>query len=166
MAHEPTPLLIVFLPVFFLFGVFLLGTIVGRMVEKRHLKDLARREERHRDFILQNGQNLPAGYVASEARLACGSVVISEDAWKKLAARFRQFFGGNILSYELLLERARREANLRLIESARAHGSDAVINLRSTTAELGMGGGKSMFPVGMEVVVFGTGVKLRKETSS
>ena len=56
------------------------------------------------------------------ARLVSGSAVISVDYFKRILFSLRNIFGGNVKSYESLLERARREALLRMKELARERG--------------------------------------------
>ena len=83
------------------------------------------------------------------------SVVVSLDYFKRVIAGLRAIVGGRITTYEPLLDRARREAVLRVTEKAKAQGFDAVINLRLETSrmansETGQGIG------GIEILAFGT----------
>ena len=142
--------------------IFIVGAIWGHFAQKRHIEDLEKREKRYSKFPVHNGRKPPEGYEVSRAALVMGSVVISEDVLKRLFARLRNLFGGNIKSYESLLNRARREACLRMIQDAEEGGSDAVINVRYDTAGMGAKTAERSSPVGVEVLVFGTGIKLRK----
>ena len=92
---------------------------MGRRNEKKHFEDLARREETHKTFLVQNWSKIPEGHVVSRADLVFGTVVISEDVWKRFLARLKGLVGGNIKSYESLMDRARREACLRMLEDAK-----------------------------------------------
>ena len=143
-------------------GVFIFGALWGRRIEKRHFADLARREALYRDFPVLNWRKTPTGYEVSNATMVSGGVVISDDAGKQLLARFKNFLGGNIRSYETLLERGRREARLRMLEQARSEGADVVINVRYDTADLTSRRNDQSNPVGIEVFVFGTALNLRK----
>ncbi|MBW2399217.1 MAG: heavy metal-binding domain-containing protein, partial [Deltaproteobacteria bacterium] len=89
-----------------------------------------------------------------------GSVVISVDYFKRFLAGLRQFVGGRVKSYETILDRARREAVLRLKEEAAAAGYAAVINVRLETARMANGRNGSGI-AGLEVLAYGTGIKLR-----
>jgi uncharacterized protein YbjQ (UPF0145 family) len=84
--------------------------------------------------------------------MVAGSVVISIDRFKQLLAGLRNLFGGHITAYESLLDRARREAVLRMKAAA---GDAAVItNLRVETTSLS---GQSKKGLGtIEVLAYGT----------
>ena len=70
------------------------------------------------------------------SELVQGSAVISVDYFKRILAALRNIFGGTIRSYETLVDRARREAILRLKESAPA-GTMIIINVRIETSTIG-----------------------------
>jgi uncharacterized protein YbjQ (UPF0145 family) len=94
---------------------------------------------------------------AHQAQLFVGSVVVSSDFFKTFIAGIMNLLGGRITVYESLLERGRREALLRMEESAQAWGADRVVNIRIQTAELSGNSGKGV--VALEVMVYGTGVR-------
>ena len=143
-------------------SVFLVGALWGRRVEKAHFADLGRREKLYLDFPIYNWRKTPQDFEPSHASLVTGAVVISEDAGKRLLARLKNILGGNIKSYETLLDRGRREACLRMLEKAKAKGADAVINVRYETSDLTSQREKQASPIGIEVMVFGTALQLRK----
>jgi uncharacterized protein YbjQ (UPF0145 family) len=68
-------------------------------------------------------------------------------------------FGGRVKAYETLLDRARREALLRLKEGAVERGYHAVVNVRLETCRIA-NSRNSESVAGLEVLAFGTGVKL------
>lgn len=138
------------------FLVFLsVGFIFGRINEANHFRDLARREAELKYITVSNVKTPPEGYGQSE--FVSGSVVISIDYFKRIAAGLRTLFGGRIESYATLIERARREATLRLKEQARVSGAELIVNvkLESSTvfpnAKTGTGS--------MEVYAYGTALK-------
>ena len=93
------------------------------------------------------------------ATLVSGSAVISIDYFKRLLASLRNIFGGTIKSYESLLDRARREALLRMRESAPDAG--VIVNVRIETASIGRRANKK--GVGcVEAIAYGTALMLRK----
>ena len=61
-------------------------------------------------------------------------MVVSSNYFSRMLAGFRNFFGGNVRSYETLLNRARREAILRM--KAEAIGADIVFNMKFETVSL------------------------------
>lgn len=115
-----------------------LGLFVGGAVERAHFKRLAEREEEIADVLVTQLASYPdidPRGRPPEAFFA--EVVVASDYLKNFLAGFRRFFGGEILSYQRLMDRARREAILRLVEQARAAGFDALCNVRVETADVG-----------------------------
>lgn len=123
------------LNLWFLLALLLLGYGGGRWKERRHYRSIRQREQALRHVLAFSTRYVPDGVTATGAQLVSGGVVISSDYFKTFVAGFRAFFGGRFRGYETLLERARREALLRLKEQARASGSTLVIGVRfqSTT---------------------------------
>ena len=137
-----------------------LGYGVGTLLEKRHYRSIHRREK---EFL-----NLPAvtlktahytpDQVAS-ARLVYGSAVISIDYFKKILAGLRNIFGGTVKSYESLVDRARREATLRM--KAMAGDAAVIVNVRIETASVGKQANKKSVGC-LEAVAYGTAITLKK----
>ncbi|MEE8307175.1 MAG: heavy metal-binding domain-containing protein [Gammaproteobacteria bacterium] len=143
--------------------ILLIGTyFIGSWLERRHYKDIQERENQLRDFPAITFATIPETWHVESARLAQGSVVVSVDYFKRVVAGLRAIFGGRIKTYEPLLDRARREAMLRMIEDAKRDGCDAVINIRLETSRLASSrkGGKGT--AGVEMLAYGTGLRLTK----
>lgn len=138
-----------------LLALLLLGYGVGRLLERRHYASIRAREQALRHVLALNTRYVPEGVVATGGQLVSGGVVISSDYFKTFVAGFRAFFGGRFRGYETLLERARREALLRLKEAAQAQGSALVIGVRFESTTIA---GSSTPSV--EVLAFGTALKL------
>jgi uncharacterized protein YbjQ (UPF0145 family) len=117
-------------------GVLAIGLFFGRASERRHFLELAALEETLRDIGVCNGRSAPAGVEFRRGALVVGSVVIAEDYFKRVAAGLKSLVGGNLVAYESLLERGRREAIVRMKEQARQLGATAVVNVRLETASL------------------------------
>ena len=137
-----------------LLALLVLGYGVGRLLERRHYQSIRAREQALRHVLALNTRYVPEGVVATGAQLVSGGVVISSDYFKTFVAGFRAFFGGRFRGYETLLERARREALLRLKEAAQAQGSTLVIGVRFESTTIA---GSSTPSV--EVLAFGTALK-------
>ncbi|HEY9034306.1 MAG TPA: YbjQ family protein [Pseudomonadales bacterium] len=139
-------------------GIFLLltltGYVSGRIVEKRHYHSIREREQQLGDVLLLSQRLPPTELLRHHGQLVCGSVVISVDYFKTLAAGLKNLFGGRITAYESLLDRARREAVLRMQEQARTLGADAVINLKFETSQVSGNAGQGIGSV--EVLAYGT----------
>jgi uncharacterized protein YbjQ (UPF0145 family) len=97
---------------------------------------------------------------AQEAILVTGTVCISIDHFKKFIAGLINFFGGAIVSYESLVDRARREAILRMKENAR--GYDTIVNLRVETSTISGNAQSKNYIGSVEVIAYGTAIKYIK----
>jgi len=111
-------------------GLLVLGFAVGGYRERAHLASLDRREAEMADIVVVNLASVPAGFYATAGTMVAGNVVVGSDYFKGFLAKFRAFFGGEVRSYAILVERARREARLRMLSEARSHGHNLVINVR------------------------------------
>lgn len=141
--------------------LLLLGTyFIGNALERRHYRSIQAREAEQRGFPTITFQTLPQGWEVTACEVTKGSVVISVDYFKRFLAGLKALFGGRITSYEPLLDRARREALLRMIEEARSKGYDAVINVRLETSRLANTSSKRDSTAGVEMLAFGTAIKL------
>ncbi len=113
-------------------GIFLLlGFFAGSYAEKKHFKSLDEREAQHR-YIVQTQSRvfmMPA-IEKGQPAMVCSECVVASDYFKNFLSGFRKFFGGEMKSYNTLIERARREAILRLVEQAAGFGYNAICNVR------------------------------------
>jgi len=145
--------------------LLLVGFFVGEIIERRHYKSIRQRERNTSRLPAVTTESLPtpAGWEHDRAGLVTGHVVISVDYFKRFVAALRGFFGGRISSYESLLDRARREAILRMKKAAMEGGYHAVVNVRLETATIARSGsGRRKSTAGVEILAFGTGVRMRK----
>jgi uncharacterized protein YbjQ (UPF0145 family) len=136
------------------------GYAAGTWAEKKHYRSIEERERRYLNLpavtIKDAGLN-EADIVKTE--LVYGNAVISVDYFKRILALMRNIFGGSIKSYETLIDRARREALLRMKESAQ--GAAIIVNVRLETSSIGKNAHKK--GVGcVEVIAYGTALTLRK----
>lgn len=114
-----------------------LGYGVGRRAEASHYKSIKKREAGLLHVPVVTFESLQDERQVANSILAVGSVVISVDYYKRLLAGFRMFFGGEMRSYSPLLDRARREAILRMKESH--PGAHLFLNCRLETASISKG---------------------------
>lgn len=140
--------------------VLMAAYFVGSIIEKRHFTNIRQREDGLHGFPVVSLDTMPDDWRASSSTLVTGSIVISLDYFKRVIAGLRGIVGGRIKTYEPLLERARREALLRMAESARAQGYDAVFNVRLETSRLANARRDGQGTAGVEMLAFGTAVKL------
>lgn len=129
--------------------LFFIGWGFGRFIEQKHLKELAEKEQRLLHIRIDTNK-----FQTSEAQgqLISSNVVISHDYFKYIIAQIQNFFGGNLTTYESVVERARREAIVRLKQEAEKIGAKQIMGLRLSTTELGMQGGM------VEVFAYGTAI--------
>ena len=139
--------------------LLVLAYFIGSMIERRHFHNIRRREDEIRSVPVVSFDTMPADWNVSSSTMVTGSIVISLDYFKRVIAGLRGLVGGRIKTYEPLLERARREALLRMTESAREQGYDAVFNVRLETSRLANARGNGEGTAGVEMLAFGTAVK-------
>lgn len=137
-------------------ALLIVGYGVGRWLEKRHYASIRVRERALLSVLALNTRYVPAGVQAHGASVVSGSVVVSSDYFKTFVAGFRNLVGGRFRGYESLLERARREALLRMKQQARDAGSSLVIGVRFHTTRVGGAQTPSV-----EVMAYGTALQTR-----
>jgi uncharacterized protein YbjQ (UPF0145 family) len=137
--------------------------LIGSLLERRHLRSIIAREHDRRNFPVVTFERLPEEWQVESATLAQGSVVISVDYFKRFVATLRGIVGGRLKTYEPLLDRARRESILRMIDDARNQGCDALINVRLETSRLANATRNERERLaGVEMLAYGTGLKLSR----
>ena len=120
------------------FIVFItLGFIFGRRAERRHFADIQSREAQMSGFTATQSKQYLLPQHTQPPALIVAETVVASDYLKTFLASLRNLFGGEVKSFETLLERARREVTLRLMEEAHRHGYNAICNVRLNTANLG-----------------------------
>lgn len=111
--------------------LLVIGLGAGRIAERRHLAQLAWREEENAHVLMTDLRSFPGGAEADPPpMLVAAEAVISSDYFKSSVATLKRLLGGELRSMESLMIRARRETLAQLAEQARAAGCDAVCNVR------------------------------------
>ncbi|WP_312208791.1 YbjQ family protein [Acinetobacter variabilis] len=132
--------------------LFSVGFGFGRFNERKHLQYLDEQEQRLAYIRVNNSRfiesTLPGHMISS-------NVVISHDYFKYAIANVQNMLGGRLTSYESVVERARREAIVRLKLEAEKMGADQIMGIRLSTTELGMQGGM------VEVFAYGTAIQAK-----
>ena len=90
------------------FPLLLLGLLAGRWNERRHYESIRRREAALAALPVMPSAEWDRERGVEAAWLVSASVVVSVDYFKRFAMGIRNLFGGNVRSYESLLDRARR----------------------------------------------------------
>lgn len=145
-------------------AVFLLllviGYFAGTMNETKHYRSIKLREQKllHLPTVSFKNALDPKRKVES-VKLVSGNVVVSIDYFKRFLASLKNIFGGTIRSYETMVDRGRREAVLRMKESATG-SADIIINLRIETSVVGNINTQQKGGLGsIEILAYGTAIK-------
>ncbi len=119
--------------------LFTVGWTFGRHAERKHLNELEVQEKRLAYIRIDNNR-----FQTSEnfGQMVSSNVVISHDYFKYVIANIQNFFGGRLTSYESIVDRARREAVVRLKLEAEKMGATHIMGQRLCTTELGRQGGR------------------------
>ncbi len=141
-------------------ALVIIAYFIGSAIERRHFESIRAREDAIHGFPMLTFETLPADWRVKSTELVTGSTVVSLDYFKRIIAGLRAIVGGRVKTYEPLLDRARREALLRMAEDARRRGFDAVINVRLETSRLANATRDGQGIAGIEMLAFGTAVTL------
>jgi uncharacterized protein YbjQ (UPF0145 family) len=148
---------------FFNFGlpllILMVAYFIGSSIEKKHFRNIREREAKAQGFPVVSFNTMPDDWTVNSSHMVSGSIVISLDYFKRVIAGLRGLIGGRIKAYEPLLERARREAILRMTEEAQSQGYDAIFNVRLDTSRLATGSRDGKGVAGVEMLAVGTAVK-------
>jgi len=109
---------------------------IGRMRERRHVEALDDREARLASLFMVDTRVPPPGLDPVHGELVMGNAVIGTDYLKQWFSSWRMLFGGQMQSFQTVLSRARREAQLRMMEEAFDLGARAIINVRYDTSQI------------------------------
>jgi len=133
-----------------------LGYFIGQALEKSHYRSIRQRESQLSTIPAIASKKLSADFEPCNTQLVAGNVVISVDFFKKFVAGLRAIVGGRITTYESLIDRARREALLRMKEEAHQLGAQYVFNIKMETSSISKGKRDSIGSV--EVLAYGTAI--------
>lgn len=127
--------------------------VIGTVTEKKHYESIRVRESASAHVPVIPSSISDDSHTVVSARLVTGVMVVSPDSFRRFLASIRNLFGGRLRSYESLLDRARREAILRMKEQA--PDADAIVNFRIETSKIG-GQQKKQSIIAIEVLAYGT----------
>ncbi len=106
-------------------------------------------------MIVTTGNEVVGYGVSQYLGVVRGIVVRSPTIAQGIMGGFKSIFGGNIQSYEVVCETARKEAFERMVQHAMEVKADAIIGMRYDATEFA--------PSVTEVLAYGTAVKLIAE---
>jgi len=131
-----------------------IGYFFGQYFEKNHYKSIIQREDKYKDIIVVASKIPPVMTKPDASIMVMGSVVISVDFFKRFLASLRTLVGGRVVSYESLIDRARREAILRMKLQARGLGSNKIFNIKYETSSISKNARNNIGSI--EVLAYGT----------
>lgn len=138
--------------------LLILGFAFGQIAERHHYRSIIEREKQTLSMPVMTLKSVPPQLMHCHTQLVSGSVVISIDFFKMFVTGLRSLFGGRLKSYESLLDRARREAILRMKESALQNNAKVIINVRIETSSINKNSGRRQGVGSVEVVAYGTAI--------
>jgi len=147
-------------------GLLLLGYFAGHTLEQKHFASIRAREARLSGVLAVTMRTMPGVSGAHDPTLVLGAVCVSIDYFKRFAASLRFLIGGRVAAYETVLDRARREAVLRMKEQAVAGGYETIVCVRLETAQIASSRQDGKGTAGMEVVAYGTAVRFTSSLPS
>lgn len=87
--------------------------------------------------------------------LVKGSTIQTKNVGKDIMQSFKNLVGGELKSYNEMMNEARALATKRMVEEAENYGADAVVNIRYASSAIAAGAA--------EVITYGTAVKFVAE---
>ncbi len=143
------------------FALVGLGYVVGRWREQTHLESLATREATLGHIVMTDLKTIAGPGEVSGANLVMGEAVIASDYFKTFATQLRKLVGGEMKSMQSLVDRARREAIVRMLEQADRGGATEVHNVRLETSNIRSATSGSKGAISVEMLAFGTAIVRR-----
>lgn len=136
-------------------SLFVFSYFIGTYKEKAHFKNIV---EREKALILLPALTMKFAEdrTVVKTELVMGNVVIGGDFFKQIVASLASLFGMRISVAEAMMDRARREAILRMKE--KAVGADAILNVRIDSLKIG----ERKKITGIEAMACGTAVYYAK----
>ena len=103
-------------------------------------------------MIITTTDTIPNKTITEILGIARGSTVRARNIGRDVFAGLKNIVGGEISEYTQLQAHSREQALERMIADAKAHGADAIINVRLTTSMVMQGCS--------EILAYGTAVKI------
>ncbi|MFI4910998.1 MAG: YbjQ family protein [Sedimentisphaeraceae bacterium JB056] len=136
-------------------GLLLLALISGTLIGICHSRSIKKRQIALSHMVVTNFKTTH-GNVDSlrNSTLVTGETVFTSDYLRNFISGLRKIFGGEMKSYRALMERAEKEAILRMLEEAQARGYNSVCNVRVSFSNIS--GMRKNNAIAIEVLASGT----------
>ena len=143
-------------------ALLIVGFTAGTMAERRHYRSIRSREKQLRKIMLFAVRTPPDSMLPCRTEFVSGSVVVGMDYFKRYLAMLKNLIGGRVGSYETLIDRARREAVLRMKQEAKELNASCVFNIKFSTANIMSGANDNKGAGCVEVIAYGTAIIPKK----
>jgi uncharacterized protein YbjQ (UPF0145 family) len=130
----------------------------GAVIEMRHYSNIISREKatlKYPTVSFGRKDALDPNRKVAAVRLVSACVVIAADNFKSFISSVKSFFGGRLSAYESVMDRARREAVLRLKDQSK--DCDIILNLKIESVNIAVGQ-KNPQPKAT-IIAYGTAIK-------
>ncbi len=118
------------------FVLIVIGFWRGRRNERERLRQLDKDEERLASVMIFATRYPAITDRAMDPVMVSGSVVLGSDYFRLFLANLRKVVGGNYRAYETLLDSGRRQAVLRMKQSAKDLGANMIFNVQYSTCRI------------------------------
>lgn len=137
-----------------------IGAVAGGINERRHYRSIARRERELMRIPAISDRHMPdLGREVEAVAFVCGSMVVSVDYFKRFMGWMRGLVGGEVRSFETLIDRARREAVLRMKELA--PDADFFVGVRIENVSVSAATGRDNIG-SAEAIAYGTAIRFKR----
>ena len=159
----------------FVFGLFVFGLplfmlafawAMGAWIRNRHEADLAQRELAVAHILVHNTGRLQDAVTGPQPSVMITSeVTLGVDHFRGFLGQWKSLFGGQVRSYQMVLDRARREVVMRILEQTNAMGYNALANLRIDFADISGSALARRTAADISVLASGTAYYVANESS-
>jgi len=126
----------------------------------KHYASIEQREEKYKYITVISDKDLKcAKNNQSEWVLIIEGTVVALDAFKKFLAGLINIVWGRVRAYESLVDRARREAVLKVKQAAAQSGYNVIANLRIETSSISKSTKNTVWAV--EAIAYATWVRVK-----
>lgn len=146
----------------FLILTLIVTYLIGTFVEKNHYRKIKKRELGYikKPIVSLGIKKWPNTAIpVFKSELVAGEVVISGDYFKNFVASIKALFGGKLTTFESLMDRARREAILRMRD--RAKNASVIVNVKIESVMIDGNLRKGAIPK-CAVIAYGTALTYAK----
>lgn len=145
--------------------ILVVAFLAGNRIASRHEKQLQIRQEAVAHIRTTDLNRFFEADPAVEACLCTAEVTLGIDYFRGFLGRLKNIFGGEVRSYQKTLDRARREAVMKVVEQADQAGYNALANLRLEFVDISGSANMSKRPAMVTILAYGTAYQTHEPLS-